>query len=286
MQKYITALALLAIPISLTQLFGKEDWKAEDYFENSSSQKNAAADLMQYVEIKDSDTILDVGCGDGKITAEIAAKDPNGIVTGVDISSAMIDFAKANFPHSRHSNLSFDLKDAQKLDFNAQFDTIFSFTALQWVQDHDAFIQGARKGLKAGGTLAVTMPMGLPAAMEQAVSEVIATPKWSSYFQNFSTGWNFIEKEEYGALLAKNQFVPSRLVVAPQKDVFPSREVFEKFIGQWFPYLEPLPQELKQPFLSQVLDRFFELDPKGANGEVYFKVRRLEVVAKKEPLDP
>lgn len=274
---------LFVLPFTLCLGTLQEDWKAEEYYLNSSSQKNAAADLMRYVTIKENGRILDVGCGDGKITAEIAAKVPNGFVIGVDISPAMIEFAKKTFPENGFPNLQFFLKDAQKLDFENEFDTIFSFTTLQWIQDHDAFLKRAYLGLKPSGILAVTMPMGLPSTLEQAVTELIALPEWSSYFNGFSTGWNFVNAVQYEELLVSNQFVLVRLAIVPQKDVFPKREVFEKFISQWFPYLRPLPQNLKAAFLTRVIDRFLELEPPFPDGEVHFKIRRLEVVANKTP---
>ena len=253
-----------------------DPWKAEEYFQNSSSQKNAASDLLKFVLIKETDHILDVGCGDGKITAEIANKLSKGSIIGVDLSPAMISFAKASFP-----SLIFKLKDAMDLDFNSEFDTVFSFTTLQWIQDHKAFLQGAYLALKPSGTLAITMPLGLPASLEEAVLEIIALPKWSSYFQNFSTGWNFVKQEEYEKLLSFQKFTPSRIAVVPQKDIFPSKEVFKNFIGQWFPYLRALPESLKKEFLAEVIDRFLELESPFPNGEIHFKIRRLEVVATK-----
>lgn len=276
------------LSIILLQIFAvfslsadQDYWKAEEYYQHSSSQQQAAADLMQYVDVRKDDSLLDVGCGDGKITAALAKMAPDGLVLGVDISPAMIGFAKQQFPESAYPNLQFGLKDAIALDFDEQFDTIFSFTALQWVQNHDSFLKGAYQGLKTSGTLAVTMPMGLPFTLEQAVTELIDTPEWAPYFQEFSTGWNFVDDVEYSALLSANQFTATRLAVVPQKDIFPSRTIFEKFIGQWFPYLRPLPDDLKQTFLTQVIDRFLELEPLFPNGDVHFKIRRLEVVAHK-----
>ena len=213
--------------VALPNLVAEQDhWKAEEYYQNSSSQKDAAADLLKYVSIKPSQKILDVGCGDGKITAEIATQIPMGSITGVDISSSMIDFAKGAF-RDRYQNLSFFLKDAQSLDYNEEFDTVFSFTTLQWIQNHEAFLAGAYKSLKQSGTLAITMPMGLPVTLEQAVNECMAQPEWGSYFQEFSTGWNFVEENEYKNLVLAYHFTPSRFEVVPQKDIFPSREVFE-----------------------------------------------------------
>lgn len=284
MKKVIQVLVwAVAFSFSCGSCFATLDdyWKPKEYNSHSASQKDSAKCLIQYVDIKDDAKILDVGCGDGKITAEIADKIPNGAIVGVDIAPSMIEFAKTTFSEDRYPNLKFALKDAQALDFNEEFDIIFSFTTLQWVQNHGDFLKGAYQGLKPSGTLAITMPMGLPSALEQAVTEIVASSQWASYFQEFSTGWNFVEEAEYRKLLSYHGFMPSRLAVVAQRDVFPSREVFEKFISQWFPYLRPLPEDLKSTFLAQVIDRFLELESPAPDNEVHFKIRRLEVVAAK-----
>lgn len=270
---------LLSFPI----LMGEQDyWKAENYFQNSSSQQDAASDLLKYITICGNEKILDVGCGDGKITASLAKKLPNGSIIGLDYSPSMIKFAKTTFTEEDYPNLKFVLGDAQDLHHNEDFDLILSFTTLQWILKHDAFLAGAFEGLTPSGTLAITMPMGLPSSLEQAAKEVSTSRQWALYFEGFSTGWNFVEKDAYSELLSAHGFVPQRLVVVPQKDIFPSRDVFEKFLGQWFPYLRPLPDTLKKIFMNQVLDRFAELEGGFPDGEVHFKIRRLEVVATKD----
>lgn len=272
MKKFLFYFLACAVPFALAADY----WKGEDYFHNSSSQKEAASDLMKYVPIRGNEDILDVGCGDGKITAEIAKCLPNGTILGIDISPSMINFAKNSF---QLSNVHFELKDAEKLDYQNLFDIVFSFTTLQWVQNHDAFIKGAHNSLKPFGTLAITMPLGLPLLLEKTVNEQIALPEWQPYFQDFSTGWNFVQQEEMARLLDKNGFDVTRITVVPQKDIFPNREIFEGFISQWFPYLRPLPESLKKIFMTQLINRFLELEVPSDQGEVYFKILRLEVVA-------
>lgn len=268
---------LLTLPFSLTS----DPWKADEYHLNSSSQKNAASDLLRYVSIQNDWTILDVGCGDGKITAELSKKAQEGRVVGLDISPAMIGFAKEHYQTDAYPNLEFVIGDALQIDYHNEFDAVLSFTTLQWIGNHELFIREAYQALKPVGVLAVTMPMGLPATLQQAVMEAREKPEWSPYFIDFSTGWNFPEENSYTDFLTKNGFILSRLEVVPQLDIFPSRAVFEKFIGQWFPYLRPLPEALKSVFLKEVLDRYISLNPSFPNGEVHFKVKRLEAVASK-----
>src|SRR5690606_12903627 len=108
----------------------------KEYHHHSSSQKDAASDLMQYISLTGTETVLDIGCGDGKITAEIAKKLPKGKVLGIDISPSMIQFAETAFPSNEYKNLEFILLGAEDINFDNQFDHVLSFTALQWVKDH------------------------------------------------------------------------------------------------------------------------------------------------------
>lgn len=104
----LLSLSLLALFSTFNAFAITQDyWNGEDYFKNSSSQKDAATDLMKYVPIKGNETILDVGCGDGKITAEIASKYPKCSVIGLDISASMISFAQETFSQKRYHNLLF-----------------------------------------------------------------------------------------------------------------------------------------------------------------------------------
>lgn len=260
--------------------WAQDPWRADEYFLHSSSQREAASDLMKYVPLQGNEKVLDVGCGEGKITAELVQKLPKGSILGIDISPSMIEFAQKHFSFPG-SAIEFMLKDAQEMNFSSKFDVILSFTALQWIGSHEKFLSRAYESLNPSGRLAVTMPMGLPDALEQAVLEVVAFPRWAAYFENFLTGWNFATEEGYEKLLVEAGFKVSRCEAVPQKDVFPSREAFEKFISQWFPYLRPLPESEKASFLKEVLDRYLAFETPFPAGEVHFKIRRLESVAMK-----
>jgi trans-aconitate 2-methyltransferase len=261
------------------KIFSYSDYEELKCHSSSSTQKEAASELMKYVLLKGDEKVLDIGCGNGKISAEVAQKLTSGTLIGVDISAEKIDFATNSF---EVPNLCFFLKDARNLDFVKEFDLICSFSTLQWVHDHEQFLQGAYESLKVSGTLAVTMPMGPPDSLEQAVKDVATEPLWSSYFQEFSTGWNFVSKEQYTKILKENSFKIKRCCEVPQKDIFFSRSEFEEFIKRWFVYLRPLPNSLKPIFLEEVVDRFLEKEEIFPNGEVHFKTRRLEVIAVKE----
>lgn len=256
-------------------------WDGEEYHRHSSSQKDAATDLMRYIPITGSECVLDIGCGDGKITAAISKELPDGMILGVDVSPSMITFANKSFPKEEYSNLDFVLMSAEEIDFDNKFDVVVSFTALQWIKDHQLVLSNVQKSLKPNGLFGITMPMGLPITLESAVNETMMDERWNRYFVDFDTGWNFVKKASYRDLLETEGFFVKRAQVVRQEDVFPSLAIFRGFISQWFPYLRPLPNHLKEEFMDRVLSRYIELEPLDALGRLHFKINRLEVVAEK-----
>src|SRR3954467_2096087 len=108
-------------------------WSAADYASNSVVQQTWARELIAKLKLRGNERILDVGCGDGKITAEMARAIPKGEAVGVDASPQMIEFASKTFPASKIPNLEFHLMDARKIHFVRQFDLVFSNPALHWV---------------------------------------------------------------------------------------------------------------------------------------------------------
>jgi len=271
---------LFFITISLSALiFAADSWKGKEYAKNSESQKDSAQDFLFHIKLRGDESILDVGCGDGKITAGFARQLTKGKVVGVDISPSMIQFASSTFQDL--SNLHFQVMDAAKLDFTEQFDLITSFTVLQWVLDQKQALLGFKRALKRGGRILIQMPTGLPFAMQQALDTILSQEKWKAHFVSFSPPWRFYQEKEYLSLLQEVQLQPIRLDVVTKNEKFPSREDFQGFIRQWFPYLRPLPSELKDVFLTELIDTYLELLPLDEEGRVLFTIDRLEVEATK-----
>jgi trans-aconitate methyltransferase len=235
--------------------------------------------LINGIDFEGVKTLLDVGCGDGKITAALARSLPYGEIIGVDLSPSMIDFAKAAF--SGYSNLTFSVQDAAKIDYYKKFDRITSFTVMQWVLDQKQALISFKKALKPGGRLCIQMPTGLPDAMEQALDQIITSEKWKAYFAEFQAPWRFYQPEEYATLLRGTHLTPTRVETFTKQELFPSREAFQGFLKQWFPYLRPLPADLKDLFLTELLDAYLQILPVNELGQIRFIVNRLEVEATK-----
>src|SRR6185312_714631 len=96
-------------------------WSAADYASNSVVQQTWARELIAALKLRGDEKILDVGCGDGKVTAEMARAVAKGSAVGVDASPQMIEFAKQTFPAIKNPNLEFHVMDARKIQFVRKF---------------------------------------------------------------------------------------------------------------------------------------------------------------------
>jgi len=127
------------------------EWNAAGYARISSLQEVMAHEALALLSLRGDERILDVGCGQGKITAQIAARVPRGKVVGIDASRGMIDYAAAHFDTAAQPNLRFEVADARSLTFDAEFDLVVSFNALHWVPEQDMALQSIHRALRTDG---------------------------------------------------------------------------------------------------------------------------------------
>jgi trans-aconitate methyltransferase len=135
-------------------------WDPVAYSANSDIQFAITMRTLADCAFNGDERVLDVGCGDGRVSRQLSLRVPNGRVVGIDSSASMIRFAQAN--RASHTNLSFVLKDACALDFMNEFDVVVSTFCLQWLPDKAAAFRGIRNSLGRGGTAILIMPFRNP----------------------------------------------------------------------------------------------------------------------------
>jgi|SRR5262245_14083111 len=256
-------------------------WDPDDYAQNSRVQYQAAQLVLKSLTLDGDEIVLDVGSGDGRITAEISRQLPAGRIIGVDSSEQMVAAAKKKFPKSEYPNLDFEVQDAQKLPYNEQFDLVISFSVLHWLRDLDAGLKGIWDSLKAGGQFATTVVRGLYAPMEEATDDLIRSEKWAKYLAHYSAGFNFVQRDQYLYLLRRNSFRPGDVHDVSLNVLFDSRDTFKPWVKQWYAYTNGVPPEARDALLDDAVDRYLAKQPVDAKGDVFFVSRRLHLKATK-----
>src|SRR5262249_30142203 len=169
-----------------------------DYYRQSGLQQAMAEEQLGHLTLEGGERILDIGCGDGKITAEIAARVPRGSALGVDPSQNMIAFASSRFGPPAQANLRFEEADARRLPYRDEFDLVVSFNALHWVPEQDAALGSIRAALKPGGrALLRLVPSGRRECLEDVIEEVRQRPRWTGSFVGFRRPYVHFTPEEY-----------------------------------------------------------------------------------------
>jgi len=254
-------------------------WNPHDYAKNSDAQLQWARELQSRLHLNGSEFVLDVGCGDGKMTADFAEALSSGQVIGIDSSPEMIAYASETY--SARSNLSFACMDARALSFSNQFDLIFSNAVLHWFDDHSAFLNAASRALKPDGRL-ITSCGGAGGAIEMlnAVAETVDQDPWRPYFPTFRNPYHFYGTAEYEPWLKAAGLTIDRLELVPKDMTHSGASGLASWLRTaWIPFTHQVPESLRDRFISAVTQTYLAKFPLDSNGLAHVHMVRLEVEA-------
>lgn len=255
------------------------EFDGKKYTAASTHQKEWGGKLIQELSISGTEHILDLGCGDGALTAQLAALTPQGSVIGIDASRGMIEAAQSH----QAENLSFKVRDINGLDFENEFDIIFSNATLHWIKNHEALLGNVLRALKSGGTLKFNFAGdGNCANFFSVVKEAIRLPQFDRYFADFEWPWYMPTVGEYERLVCRIPFFEFRVWGENADRFFPDAETMIKWIDQpsLVPFMKFVPDEHKEDFRQFVIDRMIQKICQ-ADGRCFETFRRINVVAKK-----
>lgn len=146
-------------------------WDAGSYATNGRFVATLASPVVELLAPQPGEHILDLGCGDGALTEQLAAA--GAIVTGVDVSSSMVDAAQARSLKSARG-FRIDHADATALTYEDEFDAVFSNAALHWIRDASQVLENIRRSLHPGGRFVAEMGgQGNIAAIRTALRAVL-----------------------------------------------------------------------------------------------------------------
>jgi trans-aconitate 2-methyltransferase len=228
---------------------GPREWDAETYDAISDPQFEWGMGVLDRLELRDGETVLDAGCGSGRVTAELMKRIPGGRLVAVDGSEAMIAKARERLGDEP----TYVVADLSALELDERVDLVFSTATFHWIQDHDLLFRRLRAVLGPGGRLVAQCGgRGNVAKHAEAIVAVATRPEFIAYFNDMKVMWNFAGPEETEQRLRDAGFKEVRCWLEP-KPVTPPDPLRFTMTVTLGPHLSRLPEELRRPFAEAVL---------------------------------
>jgi len=250
-------------------------WDAGLYDARHAFVWERARGLLEQLGPQPGERILDLGCGTGQLTSEIASRGAQ--VLGVDLSAEMVGEARRKFPALR-----FEVADARALRFSGEFDAVFSNAALHWIPEAEPVVAGVARALRPGGRLVAEF------GGQGNVRAVVAALEAALVRLGAATGearpWYYPSLGEYAALLERHGLEVREAALFDRPTELDDGE---RGLGNWVHmfcgwYLARVPEADRQAFVRAVEEAARPSLWKGQRWELDY--RRLRVAAVKSAL--
>jgi trans-aconitate 2-methyltransferase len=226
------------------------DWDAGSYHRVSVPHEEWARSVLDRLPLTGDETVLDAGCGSGRVTELLIERLPRGRVIAVDGSASMVEKV-GDVLRPRDEALVADLTS---LELDEPVDAVFSSAVFHWVLDHDRLFRRLSAALRPGGALAAQCGgAGNIDRLRRISDEVAASEPFAPYFEGFGAPWNYAGAEESEARLGAAGFEDVRCWLQPWMIEPPEPAEFLRTVCLG-PHIDRLPEDLRAPFVEQILD--------------------------------
>ena len=227
---------------------GAVDWDAATYDQLADPQEEWGREVLERLELRGDETVLDAGCGSGRDTRLLIERLPRGKVIAVDGSPSMVDQVRGVLRPQDEALLA-NLVD---LELEAPVDAIFSNATFHWVLDHDRLFRRLHGVLRPGGRLeAQCGGQGNVAEFERAVDALSGDERFAPYLRGTLLPWKFAGVGETEVRLERAGFVIARLWIEPKRFQPPDPKRYLRVTGL-ASYLDRLPDDLHDVFVDAV----------------------------------
>jgi trans-aconitate 2-methyltransferase len=208
-------------------------------------------EVLERLELAGDEAVLDAGCGSGRVSEQLLRRLPDGRLSVVDASEAMIAKARERLGDS----VAYSVQDLSELRVEEPVGLVFSTATFHWILDHERLFRGLHAALRPGGRLVAQCGgRGNVAEHAQAIAAVASQPEFAPHFEGMTVMWNFAGPEETEARLREAGFSAARCWLEP-KPVTPERPFEFTSTVTLGPHLARLPEDLRRPFAEAILER-------------------------------
>lgn len=248
-------------------------WDNNVYDDKHRFVSDYGADVLQWLAPQNGENILDVGCGTGDLASQIA--ELGASVKGIDASAEMISSAKQKFPL-----LSFEQKDATALEFDSEFDAVFSNATFHWIENQQDLLEGVYRSLKTGGRL-----VGEFGGKDniKSITEAISEAAKSIGVQHrvISNFWFFPSVSHYAVLLEAARFEVEQIWLFDRPTTLKGENGMYEWINQFAQHaFKNLTEEEAEQVKNLAVDLLKPTHFKDGNWTADYRRLRIKAVKK------
>lgn len=208
------------------------DWDAKAYERISDPQFRWGLRVLERLPLRGDETVVDEGCGAGRLTEVLLDRLPRGGVVALDSSEAMLETARARLVRFGE-RVSFVRADAATWVAPEPVDAVFSTATYHWVKDHDALFASIARSLRPGGLLVAQCgAAGNLSRIRSRAAALRASAEYARFFERFAEPWTYATVEDTRARLARAGFSSAQVSTEPAPTTFDSAAAFREFVAK------------------------------------------------------
>jgi trans-aconitate methyltransferase len=244
---------------------GPTEWDAASYHRLSAPQFSWGVQVLERLRLNGDETVMDAGCGTGRLTALLLERLPRGRVAAVDLSRNMLEEARSHLSPRFGGRVRVVRADLAALPFGGAFDGVFSTAAFHWVPDHPRLFRGIFASLKPGGWL-VAQCGGGPniARLMRRASVLTASEPYARYFAGWKDSKVFADEATTAERLRAAGFAEVESGLEPAPTVLSGADEFREFLTavNMHAHLARLPEGgLRRRFVDELTEQAARDDP-------------------------
>lgn len=231
------------------------EWDGGVYDRISGPMEALGLAVLDRLELSGDETVIDAGCGSGRVTEALIERLPRGRAIAVDASASMVRAARERLGRSGIGTERVELREADllELEVGEPVDAILSTATFHWIADHERLFRRLRAALRPGGRLVAQCGgEGNIDGLRGVANEILAREPYAEHFRDWRPPWNYAGPEATRARLLGAGFASAEcwLAPSPQQPEHPREFLSSIVLG---PHYQQLPEGLKEPFIDAVL---------------------------------
>jgi trans-aconitate 2-methyltransferase len=225
------------------------EWDGASYDRISGVMAGLGLQVLARLELNGDETVLDAGCGSGRVTQALIERLPWGRVIALDASPSMVAAARERLGAAADIRTG----DLLELELEQPVDAVLSTATFHWIADHERLFARLHAALRPGGRLVAQCGgEGNIDALRGVANEVLARGPYAEHFRDWRAPWHYAAPERTRERLLAAGFATACcwLTPAPQQPEHPREFLATIVLG---PHVQRLPAELRDPFMDDVL---------------------------------